>query len=197
MVVIGGEKGNNDGSKVLGHILRSLISAEFLKKISWTGRSGNGRKDKIALNEYHGIRRVIYTLCRKADEEYDTEKCHHDIVYRLIKRANDKRIPPTKANVSQTYANDENVGLKDIEQYPYTFDWKKKLATQATVVNQQQLGFEMQTRATSSYTLLDGYRSNLPKDYMTYQKGPLDMTNQSTSADQLHMTKDGRTFVNL
>lgn len=177
--------------------MHNLISAEFLKSISWSGRSANGRKDKIALSEYHGIRRVIYFLCRRADQEYDSAKCDHDITYKLLKRANEKRTPSAKANVSQTDTNDENVEFWGVEQYPYVYDWKKKLAAQATVVNQQQLESDMQTRASSSYILPNEYHSKLPNDRMTHQIGPLDMTYQSTSADQLHMTKDGRTFVEL
>lgn len=44
--MIGGEKGNADGVKVLGPIMGSLISPDFLPCINWSGRSNKPGEKK-------------------------------------------------------------------------------------------------------------------------------------------------------
>lgn len=83
---IGGNKGSADGSLVLDSLMRSLISPEFLPKLSWTGR-GKGKARKIPLNGYTNVINFITVIVMKADRKYSSPQVQADITYEVLKRA--------------------------------------------------------------------------------------------------------------
>lgn len=98
-----------------------------MPEISWTGR-GKGSEIKIPLQSYSNIFRAIATICQKADNTYDAEKCQLAVIYRVIKRAN-----------KQKKSNERHVR-----------HWKKQKASQFNGDKESRLSLGNATASTSS-----------------------------------------------
>lgn len=84
--MIGGTRGNSDGSKVLEPVVHALIEPNFLPSISWTGR-GRGKEVKIALSKYTRITNVITDVMNRADRKFDQTTTIKNLKYKIIKHA--------------------------------------------------------------------------------------------------------------
>lgn len=64
-----------------------LFEKDFLKGITWTGRSAANAPRKIPLKEKIQTLSVVTRLCMVADRSYSTSQCEHDIKYAVLKYA--------------------------------------------------------------------------------------------------------------
>lgn len=112
-----------------------IISNEFMQEISWTGR-GRGSETKIPLQSYSNIFRAIATICQKADNTYDPDKCRNGVIYRVKKRAN-----------KQKKSNEENVR-----------HWKKQKALQFNDDKESRISPNNATASTSTSSTNSQYK---------------------------------------
>lgn len=101
-----------------------------MREISWSGR-GKGSETKIPLKNYSNIFRAIATICQKADNTYDADKCRVGMTYRVMKRSNKKK-----------KTNEEN--LENVQH------WKKQKASQFNDNIGSRLSSNNATASTSS-----------------------------------------------
>lgn len=85
--IIGGTDGSSSGDMVLSAIFGYLIEPQFLKTISWTGKSDSKLKKKVKFESFSEIIGLICEVCNTADENYSDVQCKKDMVYKIFKYA--------------------------------------------------------------------------------------------------------------
>lgn len=85
--MIGGTEGKSSGDMVMVAIFGYLIEPQFLKTISWTGKSDSKSKKKIRFEKFAGLIGLINEVCIAADERYTDVQCKKDMVYKVFKYA--------------------------------------------------------------------------------------------------------------
>lgn len=101
---IGGQSGDAKGVAVLEPLAYTLISPQFMAKITWSGRAGKGQGKKIALQSFANLVRFMYVICQKAERCYTHDSFLSDLKYKVIEYAHSKH---SNANSAQSSNNED------------------------------------------------------------------------------------------
>lgn len=96
--MVGGENGKSNGEEVVLQICNYMFSEQLLSNMTWTGKSGQKEKKKIAFKSFVQLIDLFYKLSNAADNTFDDKSCHRVFVYKVLKYAYKKTTDVENSN---------------------------------------------------------------------------------------------------
>lgn len=83
--VVGGETGKANGEEVLLEVCRKLFDDNLISSMTWTGKSGDKTKRKIAFKSFANTRGLMFELVLAADNSFNEKKFEKILIYKVLK----------------------------------------------------------------------------------------------------------------
>lgn len=91
LTIINGENCDKKGEKILKSVADAIIDKKIRNLFSWTGKSNDPLKPKIAFCIYKEIVKLIHTTIRITDPNYSQKECEKNLTYKFFKPASCKK----------------------------------------------------------------------------------------------------------